>query len=140
MIKTLLDFGNESKTSQLLSQLFIKDTNTHIENTDPAGGNKGLFERAKYISESKLVDLQGPIFHDLFSSMSRYLINQVDVKLKLYRTSPAFGLSSGDTKPPDYSIDIVDIYFLARKIRVNSALIYGNVILDIQFKTALKGM
>ena len=57
--------------------------------------------------------------------MSRYLINQVDVKLKLYRTSPEFCLSSGDASP-DYRIDIIDICLLARKIRVNPAAIYGH--------------
>ena len=78
-----------------------------------------------YISSSKSVDLQGPIFHDLFS-MSRYLINQVDVKLKLYRHSPAFCLSSGETNP-NYVIEISDIYLLVRKIRVNPAVIYGHL-------------
>ena len=57
--------------------------------------------------------------------MSRYLINQVDVKLKLYRSNPAFCLSSGDSSP-DYKIDIHDIYLLAKKIRVNPAVIYGH--------------
>ena len=44
MIKTLLDFGKEAKTSQLLSQLFIKDTIAHIEDTDPSGINRGLLK------------------------------------------------------------------------------------------------
>ena len=70
------------------------------------------------------MDLQGPIYHDLFS-MSRYLINQVDVKLKLYRSSPAFCLNSGEASP-NYQVEILDIYFLARQIRVNPAVIYGH--------------
>ena len=57
--------------------------------------------------------------------MSGYLLNQVDVKLKLYRSSPAFCLNSGDASP-DYRIDIYDIYLLARKIRVNPAVMYGH--------------
>ena len=123
MIETLLNFGGDAKKSQLLSQLFIKDDNDHPEDTDPGGANSGLYARSKYTADSRFLDLQGPIYHDLFS-MQRYLINQVDVKLKLYRSSPAFCLSSGEAKP-DYQIEIQDIYLLARKIRVNPSVIYG---------------
>ena len=52
-------------------------------------------------------------------------MNQVDVKLKLNRSSPAFCLSSGDASP-DYQIEIHDIYLLVKKIRVNPAVIYGH--------------
>ena len=124
MFETLLNFGQDAKSSQLLSQLFIKDDSDHPEDTDPGGNNNGLLLRAKYISLSKYLDLQGPIFHDFFS-MSRYLMNQVDVKLKLYRSSPAFCLSSGDASP-DYQIEIHDIYLLVKKIRVSPAVIYGH--------------
>lgn len=124
LIETLLNFGQDAKTSQLTSQLFIKDDSDAPQDTDPSGRNNGLFERSKYIAESKCVDLQGPIFHDLFS-MSRYLINQVDVKLKLYRSPVAFCLNSAEATP-DYQIEILDIYLLARKIRVNPAVIYGH--------------
>ncbi|MCG8049062.1 MAG: hypothetical protein JAY66_25835, partial [Candidatus Thiodiazotropha taylori] len=124
MMETLLNFGQDAKSTQLRSQLFIKDDNDHPEDTDPSGANMGLFSRAKHTASSKLIDLQGPIFHDLFT-MSRYLINQVDVKLKLYRSSPAFCLSSGETSP-DYQIEIHDIYLLVRKVRVNPTVIYGH--------------
>lgn len=124
IIETLLKYGKDAKTTQQVSQLFIMDDWDHPEDTDPSGANNGLFERSQFIKLSKYLDLQGPIFNDVFS-MSRYLINQVDVKLKLYRNSPAFCLNSGDTAP-DYKIEIYDIYLLARKVRVNPAVIYGH--------------
>ena len=49
----------------------------------------------------------------------------MDVKLKLYRSSPAFCLNSAESLP-DYQIEISDICLLARKIRVSPALIYGH--------------
>ena len=124
LIETSLFYGHGAKTSQLTSSLFIKDDADYPQVTDPSAGNEGLFERAKYIAGSRSLDLQGPIFHDLFT-MSRYILNQVNVKLKLYRSSPMFCLNSGETTP-DYRIDILDIYLLAIKIRVNPALIYGH--------------
>lgn len=122
MIETLLNYGQDAKSSLLKTQMFVKDILPSV--VDPSGANTGLFERQKLIAESKCVDLQGPVFHDLFN-MSRYLLNQVDVKLKLYRSSPAFCLNSVESSP-DYQIEILDICLLAKKIRVSPALIYGH--------------
>ncbi|XP_053383451.1 uncharacterized protein F54H12.2-like [Mercenaria mercenaria] len=122
-IQTILNYGQDAK-SQLQSQLFSMDTAGTYGVTNPGGANKGLFERAKRIATSKVLDLQGPIFHDMFS-MSRYMLNQVDVKLKFYRSSPEFCLIS-DEASPAFKIEIEDIYILAKKIRVNPAVIYGH--------------
>ena len=124
MIQTLLSYGQDATKSQLLSQLFIKDDNDHPEDCDAAGANNGLFLRHQFIDGSKILDLQGPIHHSLFTT-KRYLLNQVDVKLKLYRSSSAFCLSAGDTAPA-YKIEIIDIYLLARKIRVNPTLVIAH--------------
>ncbi len=107
MIQTLLNFGQDATTSQVNTQLFIKDDADAPGVTDPSGANNGLFERSKFIETSKTLDLQGPIFHDI-ATTSRYIINQTDVKLKLYRTSPTFCLNSGEVSP-DYIIDILDV-------------------------------
>ena len=122
-ITTLLKYGTDAVTSQLDTQLFIRDDADSPGVSDPTGSNNGLFQRASTIAESKRIDLQGPIFHDLFS-MSRYLINQVDVKIRIYRSSNNFCLLTGDAS--EYQINIEDIYILARKIRVNPAVIYGH--------------
>ena len=55
--------------------------------------------------------------------MDRFLLNQVDVKIKLYRASNAFSLMSDGT---DYKINIQDIYILVKKVRVNPAVVYGH--------------
>lgn len=72
----------------------------------------------------KVIDLQGPIFHDLFS-IERYLLNQVDVKIKLYRSPASFALLAADNST-EFKIDIEDIYVLVKKIRVNPTVIYGH--------------
>lgn len=122
-IPTLLNYGSETQRSQLDTQLFIRDDSDSPGVTNPNGTNNALFVRATRIASSKHIDLQGPIFHDLFS-MSRYLINQVDVKIKMYRSATNFCLLTGDSN--DYRVDIEDIYILAKKIRVNAAVIYGH--------------
>ncbi|WAR06177.1 YMD2-like protein, partial [Mya arenaria] len=94
-IQTVTNYGSDAATSQLTSQIFAMDTAKFADVTDPKGFNTGLFERAKLTESSKSVELQGPIFHDIFS-MSRYLVNQVDVKIKLYRSSNNFCIVAGD--------------------------------------------
>ena len=124
MINTLLNCDSTTNDAQLNSQLFIKDDNDFPGDCDAEGRNNGLFLRQSYIDKSKVLDLQGPLYHSLFT-IKRYLLNQVDVKLKLFRNSSAFCLNSGDDIP-DYKIEILDIYLLARKVRVNPSLIIAH--------------
>jgi len=123
-IHTMLNYGEDALTSQFRSQGWISDSSVAVSVTDPGANNNGLFLRAQWIANSKTLDLQGPIYHDMFS-MERYLLNQVDVKVKMYRNSPSFALLAADSSV-DFQIVIDDIYILARKIRVNPAVIYGH--------------
>ncbi|MCG8035337.1 MAG: hypothetical protein JAZ03_24590 [Candidatus Thiodiazotropha taylori] len=123
-IHTLLRYGQDALSSQVQTQGWYIDDSDSPGVTDPAGANNGLFERANWIGTSKTLDLQGPIFHDLFS-MERYLLNQVDVKLKVYRSPASFALLAKDAKT-HFKINIEDIYVLARKIRVSPAVLYGH--------------
>ena len=123
-IHTILNYGKDALSTQTLTQGWLMDDADSPEWTDPSGKNSGLFIRAKWIQNSNVLDLQGPLFHDLFS-MDRYLLNQVDVKIKLYRSSDTFALLAADSTV-DFKIEIQDIYFLAKKIRVNPAVLYGH--------------
>ena len=81
--------------SQLTSALFYKDTAGKMDNADPAGDddavNHGLKKRHEFTKNSKVVDLIGPIHSDIFFQ-DRHMLNGVDVKLKLIRSSNAFCL------------------------------------------------
>ena len=59
---------------------------------------------------------------DLFD-MDRYLLNQVDVNVKLYRNPASFALLAVDSAT-DFRIVFEDIYVIARKVRLNSAVSY----------------
>ena len=123
-IHTLLNYGQDALSSQIQTQGWFIDDSDSPGVTDPAGTNNGLYERAKTIQRSQTLDIQGPIFHDLFS-LDRYLLNQVDVKLKVYRSPASFVLLAKDAST-NFKINIEDIYVLARKIRVNPAVLYGH--------------
>lgn len=112
MMRTLLNYGTEAKTSQLTSQLFYKDvaeSNDDVESTNPiTGSNSGLATRGSFISSSKELTMSGPLCEDVFS-MNRHLINGVDMTVKMYRSSPAFCLMSGKTDQA-YKIELIDAY------------------------------
>lgn len=124
IIQTLLNYGEDYKKTQLTSQLYIKDTPGELEQTDPFGANSGLFERQIFMSQSKSVDVEGCLFTDIFQ-IERYILNQVNIGVKLYRNSPSFCLMSGEDNP-SYSIHIEDIFLRVCKVKINPAIIYGH--------------
>lgn len=123
-IQTLMKYSQDALASQVTTQGWAFDDPKAVSVTDTSGSNNGLFVRSAWIKGPRSFDLQGPICHDLFS-MDRYLLNQVDVKIKLYRNPSSFALMASD-EATDFKIDIEDIYVLAKKIRVNPAVIYGH--------------
>lgn len=122
MIQTLLSYGSGAKTSQLTSLMWSKDTPGYMDDYDVENtSNAGLARRAQFFEKSMSVDMEGPILHDLFQ-LDRYLMNQVAVGVKLYRTRPEFCLMSNET---GYEVVIEDIVLKACKVQVNPAVIYG---------------
>ena len=120
-IQTLLRFGSDAKQSQLSTQLWVKDTTGHFDDVDFTNGdNTNGIVRMAYIKESKLIDLQGPIMHDLFQ-VRRYILNQVGVSIRFHRSNPTFSLLSNETKK--YKIDIREMTLKVCKIQVNPAVI-----------------
>ncbi|MES9885139.1 MAG: hypothetical protein ABW185_30225, partial [Sedimenticola sp.] len=104
---------------------WMKDTAYKMDITDSKSGlNKGLHLRGKYFDLSKSVEMVGPIYHDL-CKLDRYLLNQIGVTLKFYRSRPEFLLMAVEDESK-YIIDIEDIVLRICKIQLNPAVIYGH--------------
>ena len=67
-----------------------------------------------------MLDLQCPILHDLFQ-VKRYILNQVVISIKFYRSRPDFCLLSNEAKK--YKIDIEEMALRVCQVQVNSAVI-----------------
>jgi len=120
-IQTLLRYGSDAKPSQLSTQLWVKDTSTHFDDVDFTNGdNTNGIVRMAYIKESKLLDLQGPIMHDLFQ-VKMYILNQVGISIRFHRSNSNFSLLSNEVKK--YKIDIREMTLKICKIQVNPAII-----------------
>lgn len=125
MIQILLSYGDEAKTSQLTSQLWEKDTAGHLDDNDiDGGGNVGLYKRSLYFARSMTVDMEGPIYHDLFQ-VDRLILNQVAINVRLTRARPEFYLMT-NAASPDFKVLIEDIVLKACKVQINPAVIYGH--------------
>ncbi len=95
MIDVLLGENYCNKTSKLQSQLYYKDAAFGMDDPDAVlGENFGLKQRAAYIKESRVLELEGPLYTDI-SQLSRFMVNNVDIKFVLWQSSPEFHLMCG---------------------------------------------
>ncbi|XP_046377818.2 uncharacterized protein F54H12.2-like [Haliotis rufescens] len=128
MMKTLLEYGHEAKSTQLTTQLFYKDVaeqNPDLESSNVTGSiNGGMSSRASYIADSKVLTMSGPIYEDIFD-VNRYLLNEVDLTLKMYRSDPKFCLMSSVIEHK-FKVQILDAYLQVCKVKVNPALILAH--------------
>ena len=122
--KVLLSSGIPASMSQLQTQLFYPDVED-LDDVDAAGGtNKGLRLRYVFTQSSRVFDMEGPLYADCFG-LDKYLINGVDIQLKLFRTRPEFVLVS-DEATPSYKLTIVDAVFKACKVKVDPAIMLNH--------------
>ena len=84
-----------------------------MEGTTVNTGNLGLVERGRYLAESRVVDMMGRLHVDLFLQ-DKFLLNGVDVKIRLVRRKEVFSLMA-DGQNPDYKVRIVEATLFARK-------------------------
>ncbi|XP_069109462.1 uncharacterized protein F54H12.2-like [Argopecten irradians] len=123
-IQSLLNYGTSTKATQLSAQLYYQDTPGSMDETDPDGNNSGLFSRNEFTKGSLSVDLIGPLAEDL-CRLDRYILNGVNVEIKLYRNRNAFVLMSGESNP-NYQIELQEVIFRACRVQVNPGVLVGH--------------
>ena len=122
-IATLLSYGPDAKDTQLTSQLWHKDTATRMDAVEIVEGpaaNEGFVIRRANIIRRRVVDLMGRFHVDLFLQ-DKFLINGVDVKVRLVCSKAAFALMAGGNNP-DYRINIVNAILFAKKATLNPTM------------------
>lgn len=120
-LKTVLSSGSDEQQSQLQSQLYFKDDDP----MDSTTLNSGLVNRYEYTKLSREFELEGPLMEDVFN-VDKYLIQGVDLYIKLYRSSNPFVLMSEETSP-DYKLQILDATFKTCKIKVDSGVVVNHM-------------
>ena len=122
--KAVLSNGISAAKSQLQTQLYYPDTEDPDDMDTVSGNNTGLRIRYVFTQQSRTFDMEGPLYADCFG-LDKYLINGVDVQLRLFRTRPEFVLVSEESTP-SYKLTIVDAVFKACKVKVDPAVVVNH--------------
>ena len=84
-----------------------------------ADGNNGLTKRATFTARSAEVDMIGSIHSDIFFQQ-RYMLNEVNTKIKLKRSKDAFCLMA--TGLQAIKVKVVSAYLLVRKAKISPSV------------------
>ena len=149
-IETLLNYGRISKSNlSFSSALYYKDTpgqmdkvgalasskTLNYKNTSdapasdklyvPESGNVGFAKRHQFIKNGNRFVLSGPIFADIFMT-DRLLLNMMDLKVVLNRSSDAFSLMEiGNTPGIEPKVQLSDVVLKVRKVKVDQSISDG---------------
>ncbi|XP_072050212.1 uncharacterized protein F54H12.2-like [Amphiura filiformis] len=127
-LETLLNYSKDTQQSQMTASLMYKDTagKMNVANplTDSPDDNKGLKKRATFSAGSKVIDMSGPLHADI-CFQGKYLLNNVDLKLKLHRAKESFCLMSS-TNNPAYKVKIVGASLLVRRVTLNPGIVLAH--------------
>ena len=127
-IETLLTYGADAKQSQLSAGMFYKDT---AHKMDLLEGNAGMKKRQSRAAQSHEIDMIGRLHCDIMN-MNRYLLNGVDVKLRLVKSKDAFNIFVASTDQTAYKTIITHMSVFVRKCTLNpSALLAHSRILNV---------
>lgn len=118
-IETLLSYGAEAKESHLSSALWVTDTAEHMDATEDE--NKGLKKRRSFVLNSSPIDLMGHIHSDIFHQ-NKYLLNGVELKVKLLRSRDEFSLMSKS----QFKVNIMEASLMVRRVKINPTVLIAH--------------
>ncbi|XP_016843013.1 uncharacterized protein F54H12.2-like [Nasonia vitripennis] len=132
-IETLLNYAAPAMRFHLTSALWSIDTAVAMDtapNLDHKtdGANQGLINRLFFIAGGKAVDMIGHLHCDVFNQ-PKFLVNDVDVRVRLVRSKDAFCLMdwSGDGK---FSVHIKEATLIVRRAKISPGILlaYANAL------------
>ena len=138
-IEDVLSYGLEAKQSHLTCGLFYKDEAGKMDSNDQsvADVNSGLKTRSSFTAESRGSGFGWSSSYRYFFQ-SRYMINEINVKIKLTRNKDSFCLMTSEDE--QYRIKIVNAVMRIRKVKVSSSvyLAHANVLESSTAKYPIK--
>lgn len=120
-IENLLNYGPAAKSSHLSTVLWSDDTSGHMDKTTDE--NAGLKARKKLLMGGKSIDLIGHLHCDVMNQ-DRFLLNGVEVRLRLVRAKDAFCLM--DSSNGSYRLRILDASLLIRRAKIAPAVLLAH--------------
>ena len=126
-----MNYGSDAAESQLTCALYYKDKAEEMETADVA--NDGWNSRQEFSKLSKSIDMIGMPFGDIFNQ-NRYLINNVNMKLRLLRHNPEFCLMAKAAAAAEgeqaqlqsYKIHIEQATLFVHKVKISPSSILSH--------------
>lgn len=121
-LETLLNYGPAAKNSHLTCALWYGDTPHKMDATDST--NKGFATREELVKVNKEIDMIGHLHGDIFNQ-DKFLINGVEMRVKLVRSKEAFNLMC-DKEDVKVKVKITDASLIIRKARINPSVLIAH--------------
>lgn len=122
-IEALLNYASPAKTSHLTSSLWDADIPDFMDGTlDSENPNGALARRARYIRGGRALDLIGHLHCDVFNQ-DKFLINGVEVRMRLIRSKDSFCLMEATTAS---KIRILDASLLVRRAKISPGVLLAH--------------
>lgn len=119
--ETLLTYGRPAKTSHLTAQLWYPDTAGKFD--DRTSANTGFAKRQTFTQKGATVDMIFNLHCDLFHQ-EKYLLNGVEMKVKLVRSKDEFHLiGKSDVK---VRMVIESATLMVRKVRISPSVLIAH--------------
>ena len=115
-IESTLSYGRDAKKSQLTSALYYRDSSHHFDDTQ-GNDNSGLKIRRELAARSQEMDMLGRLHTDIMAQ-DRYLLNVVNVKIRLIPSKNAFNLMAQGANTAFVS-SITHASLFVRKCKLN---------------------
>lgn len=122
-LETLLNYGPAAKNSHLTTVLWESDVAGKMDVAPDSEENAGLKVRQSYLSGGKTVDMIGHLHCDVFNQ-DRFLLNGVEVRLRLVRSKDSFCLMNNSNT--DYKIHISEATLLVRRVKVSPTILIAH--------------
>lgn len=120
-LENLLNYGKEAKESYLSSSVWFEDSAGEFDTLDVA--NKGYISRRELTKGGKQFDMIGRLHSDIFNQ-ERYLISDVEVRIKLVRSKNSFSLMTATGLNP--KVHLLDTSLVVRKVKINPAILLAH--------------
>lgn len=119
MIENLLCYGKEAKETHLTTSMFFKDTGSLLADEKNTGYIKrGELSRGEFEMESNL--------HSDIFNQEKYLLNGIQMVIKLYRSKPEFAVISKAADVIKYKIQITDATLITRKVKITPSVLLAH--------------
>lgn len=129
-IETLLNYSDEAKKSHLTTALWYDDTPGHVNaglvkpsTTAKLSTNAGAVKRNSFVKGGKTLDLLGHLHCDVFNQ-EKFLLNGVEVRVRLIRSKDAFCLLDYDSEP--IKVHIMDAALRIRRAKINPSILLAH--------------